>query len=191
MRRHGLVPALSHVGHRRAGVALQFGGCQLEDAVGVTGGGPDLGALAREPTFCAAPTQQGEPREVGAWTRIAAAEPLDVWQLVAARVLELARLCAGQHRLRHAALPLGAAEAVAFSELSRGVVLHWVKLDPTHPDRIHDYRVLAPTEWNFHPDGALARMLAASTLDPARLRLLVHAFDPCVEVRFDREVDRA
>ena len=44
-----------------------------------------------------------------------------------------------------------------------------------------DYRVLAPTEWNFHPDGALARAVAAlapDDLDAARL--LAAAYDPCV-----------
>ncbi|MEI2624687.1 MAG: hydrogenase maturation nickel metallochaperone HypA [Giesbergeria sp.] len=49
-------------------------------------------------------------------------------------------------------------------------------------------RVLAPTEWNFHPQGAAAQVLrqlpsqraAAADVGPA-VGLLVAAFDPCVE----------
>jgi hypothetical protein len=47
--------------------------------------------------------------------------------------------------------------------------------------RVADARVLAPTEWNVHPQGHLAQALAR--LDPtdaaAAARLAV-AFDPCV-----------
>ncbi|MCY1312310.1 hypothetical protein D9M70_627220 [compost metagenome] len=54
------------------------------------------------------------------------------------------------------------------------------------PARVAACRVLAPTEWNFHPQGVVAQTIAA--LDggqPAenaerRVRLLMAAFDPCV-----------
>ena len=77
------------------------------------------------------------------------------------------------------ALALGAAQALAWCEMPRGLLLHWVQLD-AH-DRVQDYRVLAPTEWNFHPAGALARAVAAlAPEDTAAAQLLAAAFDPCV-----------
>jgi hypothetical protein len=44
--------------------------------------------------------------------------------------------------------------------------------------------VLAPTEWNFHPEGAAAQALAGLPSDAPdlapRVRLLMAALDPCV-----------
>ena len=63
--------------------------------------------------------------------------------------------------------------------MARGLLFHWVRLD--HAGAVVDYRVLAPTEWNFHPAGTLARSLAAlAPNDGARARTLAAAFDPCV-----------
>ena len=49
-------------------------------------------------------------------------------------------------------------------------------------------RILAPTEWNFHPQGAIARALAGlDGSDDNALRrqaaLLIEAVDPCVGYR--------
>ncbi len=63
--------------------------------------------------------------------------------------------------------------------MARGLLLHWVALEPD--GSVADYRVLAPTEWNFHPGGALARTLAALPADAGdAARTLAAAFDPCV-----------
>jgi uptake hydrogenase large subunit len=43
--------------------------------------------------------------------------------------------------------------------------------------------MVAPNEWNFHPQGALARGLIGQAADaglPPRAKLLVAALDPCV-----------
>jgi hypothetical protein len=54
------------------------------------------------------------------------------------------------------------------------------------PARVAACRVLAPTEWNFHPQGVVAQCIAAlDGSQPAedterRVRLLMAAFDPCV-----------
>jgi Ni,Fe-hydrogenase I large subunit len=64
--------------------------------------------------------------------------------------------------------------------MARGLLLHWVQLD--HRGAVSGYRLVAPTEWNFHPQGALAQALRAlqpQDLDSARL--LAAAFDPCVQ----------
>lgn len=67
-------------------------------------------------------------------------------------------------------------------EAARGRLVHRVELADT---RVRRYQILAPTEWNFHPDGALARGLAglpaadSETLQ-CQAALLVNALDPCV-----------
>jgi Ni,Fe-hydrogenase I large subunit len=76
-------------------------------------------------------------------------------------------------------LDLGQGQALAWCEMARGLLLHWVQLD--QQGAVQDYRVLAPTDWNFHPDGALAQALAAlAPGDTAAARTLAAAFDPCV-----------
>jgi coenzyme F420-reducing hydrogenase alpha subunit len=64
---------------------------------------------------------------------------------------------------------------------ARGQLVHRVELVR---DRVSDYRILAPTEWNFHPAGVLARALAALRGGAGQIesqaRLLVNAIDPCV-----------
>ena len=71
-------------------------------------------------------------------------------------------------------------------EAARGRLVHRVKLEG---DTVTFYRILAPTEWNFHPQGAVAQALAnlPPSDDMRRLAgLLVEAIDPCVG--YDLEV---
>ncbi len=72
-------------------------------------------------------------------------------------------------------------------EAARGRLLHRVTLEG---DTITRYQILAPTEWNFHPQGVLARSLEGiegpvDRLEPLA-RLLVNAIDPCVA--YDLEI---
>jgi coenzyme F420-reducing hydrogenase alpha subunit len=72
---------------------------------------------------------------------------------------------------------LGAVEA------ARGLLLHHVRLDA---GTIADFRILAPTEWNLHPNGPLALGLVGTAADEGlewRARLLCLALDPCVACR--------
>lgn len=65
-------------------------------------------------------------------------------------------------------------------EAARGLLAHRVELEN---GRVTRYQILAPTEWNFHPDGPLTRGLTGAEATPDLLRnanLLVHALDPCV-----------
>lgn len=67
-------------------------------------------------------------------------------------------------------------------EASRGRLVHRVEIQA---GRIARYQILAPTEWNFHPDGVMARGLeGVAGEDQADLRRkiawLVDAVDPCV-----------
>ncbi len=64
---------------------------------------------------------------------------------------------------------------------ARGQLIHRVELSG---DVICRYQILAPTEWNFHPKGVVARALATLKGNPGgvekQARLLINAVDPCV-----------
>ena len=89
--------------------------------------------------------------------------------------------------LTEASLPAGV--GLAQVQAARGLLVHRVAIQA---GRVADYRILAPTEWNFHPQGAAALGLATlPDADDATLRrlagLFVTALDPCVayDVRLD------
>jgi hypothetical protein len=165
-----------------------------------------LPMLARQmavPGYCAQPVWQGEVPDTGPWSRHA--DPLrsparSAWDRLLARLVEVLRLAepnaqgvGGEAWLAHGALALGERTGIAWTEMARGLLVHRVQLDAD--DRVIIGHVLAPTEWNFHPEGVLARTLqrlpadaSAAALDAAARRLAV-AFDPCVA--FDVEVPHA
>lgn len=67
-------------------------------------------------------------------------------------------------------------------DVARGRLIHAVS---QQDGQISDYRIIAPTEWNCHPQGVLARSLSSlSAPDEPALRRqaerLIHAIDPCV-----------
>jgi hypothetical protein len=68
--------------------------------------------------------------------------------------------------------------------MSRGLLVHWVQLAPGSRDagsaRAAHYRVLAPTEWNFHPAGEFARWFARGRAPATSVRLAAAALDPCL-----------
>ena len=71
---------------------------------------------------------------------------------------------------------------IAQVEAARGRLIHCVRLCGNH---VHRYQMLAPTQWNFHPDHVLAqrlRGLAASDRQVLheQTSLLVKVIDPCV-----------
>lgn len=72
---------------------------------------------------------------------------------------------------------------IGMAATSRGPVVHAIALDgKTDEPRIADWRVLAPTDWHFAPDGPVASAL--SCLGPVDrcqrwARLCVASFDPC------------
>lgn len=145
------------------------------------------------PEFIARPTWGGSCKETGPFAR-QASRPL-IRALIdggegallarfAARLVEVAQLgleLAGIYE------PDGwgnAVDGLAVVEASRGRLAHLVEMDAQ--ERISRYRILAPTEWNFHPRGVASCLLAA--IDPQddmqliaqRANLAVHAIDPCV-----------
>ncbi len=155
--------------------------CELADSFG-------------DETFVETPLWQGQPRETTALTRQQG--PLlqalqERWgkgllARLAARLVEVARLCMDLQMLSaepppalhcpgRAGLGLGQAEA------ARGRLVHQVMIQDR---RIRQYRILAPTEWNFHPWGVVARGLGELRGSRAGIReqaeLFVESIDPCV-----------
>ncbi|WP_367154326.1 nickel-dependent hydrogenase large subunit [Methylomonas sp. HYX-M1] len=74
-------------------------------------------------------------------------------------------------------------------QAARGVLIHALEL---RDERVYDYRIVAPTEWNFHPQGVAARGLAnLRAKDNEELRRQaqwwIQAIDPCVPYRLTLE----
>ncbi|QDF99373.1 hypothetical protein CJ010_23955 [Azoarcus sp. DD4] len=162
-----------------------------------------LGGLP-DAAFCRQPMLDDAPAETGPLARHAAS-PLVALLLgqghrisarLFAKVLDVAD-CGSRLRRPLAAEVPALADAVspapglglACVETARGVLLHAVRIEN---DRIADYAICAPTEWNFHPGGAFVREgggWRTASADTARLRLqaLALALDPCVGFRVELE----
>ena len=158
-------------------------------------GGPGADA------FIARPIWDGQPRETGALAR-EIHRPLiadlnrhhgnGLLTRLTARLSELARLpgriaAAVEGLVPDSAPPLppsdGTGAGIGQVEAARGRLVHRVEIES---GLVRGYRILAPTEWNFHPEGVLAQGLdglpAGSDLN-ALVALTVEAVDPCVGYR--------
>lgn len=154
-------------------------------------------AMVHQNDFVQHPTWRGQCAENGPWTRLRhgprqQGAPRSAWWRLSARWLELLALAQAASTtsddpeparaapmLSTGALWLADGQALGWCEMARGLLLHWVQLDAA--GGVLDYRVLAPTEWNFHPQGALAQAVAAlANNDQTAAAMLAAAFDPCV-----------
>ncbi len=150
--------------------------------------------------FIAQPEWDGHPRETTPLGRLAS-HPLirsvnehygpGLLARLAALLAELAEipgkmralavtLAEASHEARGPARENGAGLGIA--EAARGRLVHAVEISG---GMVRSYRILAPTEWNFHPRGAAAKGLASiAGAAPARrealARLFITAVDPCV-----------
>ncbi|MFO1317931.1 MAG: nickel-dependent hydrogenase large subunit [Burkholderiales bacterium] len=158
-------------------------------------------AMRDDPGFARAPLWAGEPVETSALARMRE-QPLvaavdrkyghaPVTRIVA-RIAELGQMLdalAGAQLAapRAQSVALGEGDGLGAVETARGLLLHRVRL---RDECVADYQIVAPTEWNFHPQGPLVRGLAdAAADDRAALlraaRLDVHSLDPCVACRVE------
>jgi len=161
-----------------------------------------IDGLEADPEFERSPHWGGVPAETGALARQAAA-PLIAALLerdgrtasarFVARLVELAVLMrdlrarsAGRiAAVRRHALPGGT--GLGLAETARGLLVHRVQVER---GLVTDYRIVAPTEWNFHPQGPLPQALTGlGAADHARLqrdaRVVVQSLDPCVACRVE------
>jgi hypothetical protein len=156
--------------------------------------------LDGDESLLARPEIDNQPRETSSFTRQRqhpmVQRGLEAWGSgpgvrLLARAVEvtavLRRLQINVARLGGAA-PLAQTHApsgrgLGIVEAARGRLLHQID---QRDGMVTRYRILAPTEWNFHPRGVLARALlrleqpTAASLR-AQVRVLVAAVDPCVD----------
>ena len=87
----------------------------------------------------------------------------------------------------------GAVTAMGQAAAARGQLIHRVSIQN---NQITDYQILAPTEWNFHPDGVVAGALAhiqgnadnSKTFNhEQQAHLIIKAIDPCVDYQLEIE----
>ena len=157
-----------------------------------------IDALDADADFERLPTFDGQPAETGAIARLAG-QPLvaalsevfgrSTLVRFAARLSELARIACGNPPAVPLAgsVPLGAGRGLGWVETARGLLMHQIDLDG---EKVRRYRIVAPTEWNFHPRGALAAATLgvheASTADlTRRTEWLLQSLDPCVAYRLE------
>lgn len=141
--------------------------------------------------FSARPDWLGEAAETGAWTYYADDRLLhDVWRQsgskalarLMARVIDIIEMASGLAAPRLDVASPAQGEGIAVVRTARGLLMHHVRLEGKS---VADYSIVAPTEWNFHPDGAFSRdMRGLEVHDEEVLQKLAHvaalSLDPCV-----------
>lgn len=149
--------------------------------------------LSGRPGFTQHPLWHAAVAHTGSWARLqtpAHQAALTPWALLGSRIAELVRLCLpdtapgqGAQWLRWGALQTQPGVGLGWAEMARGLLVHQVTLS-SDGATVQRCRVLAPTEWNFHPQGEVAQRLSAlDALAPEvhqQVNLLMAAFDPCV-----------
>jgi uptake hydrogenase large subunit len=151
--------------------------------------------------FIALPTWEGRPRETTALSRqawhpliqtLGGGQGHGIGARLIARLVELAGLpdrmtvlieANGGSDGNETVDESGNGIGIACSEAARGRLIHGVEVRRGLVER---YFIVAPTEWNFHPEGAAAQalsLIAGSGRRDARdlANLMITAFDPCVE----------
>ena len=78
--------------------------------------------------------------------------------------------------------PIDESSALVQLEAARGRLIHQLNIQDK---QINSYQILAPTEWNFHPEGVLNNMIKSLSFTDKedlinKIKLLVNAIDPCV-----------
>jgi len=136
-----------------------------------------LAERMQEPDFCRRPDWQGSPRETGPFARhaqhpLVASQGTGLMARLMARLVELALLPDQMRR----STPQDATPPFGMAETARGRLVHMAELEG---GRIASYKILAPTEWNFHPEGVAAKALKG--LAPAQAKAVIEAIDPCVD----------
>jgi coenzyme F420-reducing hydrogenase alpha subunit len=114
----------------------------------------------------------------------------DVWQQsgskvlvrLLARIMDVVEMASGCAAPRLDASNPAAGEGISVVRTARGLLMHHVQLTA---EKVREYEIVAPTEWNFHPDGAFAQdMRGLVEMDAGCLQQMakieVLSLDPCV-----------
>lgn len=187
-------------GRSPVGLMTEAGGCRGPEAV--------LPALMSDDAFASKPHRLGAPLETSALARMQnhpiigemlAKHGNTIAVRVAARLMELVKVAVGmEHVLGSPAAPrwvqgseVDRGAGVAMVDTARGILMHFMEIES---ERVNRYQVVAPTEWNFHPQGAfsggLQGIAVADSAEAAqRVKWLALALDPCVA--YEMEIGRA
>ena len=150
-----------------------------------------------DPEFAAMPHYKGRPLETGALAQaqnmpllqdVLRCRPAGLLARLIARLIDLldsiTTVMRGRSRIGYEGAGLSVVQT------ARGMLLHHARIEA---GRIAQYLIVAPTEWNFHPQGALKALVGLQESNMARLmetvKLFVLSLDPCVE--FEIEVVHA
>lgn len=141
--------------------------------------------------FSLQPHWQGQAAETGALARRGDAAGSACARRWRARLAELRDWATGTARVgaggTASSTQLAPGIGRALVETARGLLMHEIALDG---DTVADYVIVAPTEWNFHPQGPLPGWLLgrdASQREALRglVARCVAALDPCVRWELD------
>ena len=147
------------------------------------------------PKFSLAPALPGRCAETGACARRAGEDFVNsLAGRLAARLKDMAETQDANAALAKggsapaellAARRAGPGRGYAAVDSARGRLYHSLRLDGA--GRIADYKIVAPTEWNFHPDGPFVRLLRGGKIGTGaaarrRVERLAFVFDPCISV---------
>ncbi len=154
-------------------------------------------------SFAALPHHHGRPCETGALARqrhhpllaemLRRVRGAGLLARHVARLLELAelprRIVAPPENVGRSIQDAAPFAGMGLVESARGLLAHAAACDAAGNVRV--WRALAPTEWNFHPEGVLREALCDAAVRfhdaPAQLRTLaediVQALDPCMRSR--------
>lgn len=146
--------------------------------------------------FCQHPCVEDAPCETGSWARqrllTSCNNKGELTGPLSKRVLAIYHeLRTASDRLKNIAddTDLKGVKGCGLVETSRGTLLHKVVLDET--TQVQEYRIVAPTEWNFHPNGTLATMLKGVEVErhvvEPLTELLIKLLDPCVSWQLEVE----
>lgn len=141
--------------------------------------------------FSAQPHWQGEAAETGAISAhldTPLLEPLcgdrrsRLLARVLARVLDALQIMTASDHNRLDAVRMDNGAGLSVVRTARGMLLHRARVEA---GKVSDYLTVAPTEWNFHPNGALAAWLRGAKFNHRealmqRINLEVLSLDPCV-----------
>lgn len=146
--------------------------------------------------FAAVPDFHGAAAETGAWSYHATHPMLDAKYATAttrllARLIDTVVLLENAGVARLDAYSPMAGEGLALVQTARGLLMHHVLLEG---ERVQKYVIVAPTEWNFHPQGAFVHdLLGLRAPDAGQLQHSAHimalSLDPCVA--YEIEVQHA
>lgn len=161
-------------------------------------------AAQQADTFCNRPDKEGVCFETSLWSKT-------ISEGKAAEVIEIKN----QLRGRMAALLFNlfdipkfitapkiektdlVAPGVGIVNAARGILIHRIEIEgKTVSDSVvRDYKIVAPTEWNFHPNGTFAQMLAGVNVGREQVTPLVESLiklvDPCVDWQLNLETEHA